>query len=279
MPELTQDLTPGSAVSSTPPGGKTPTPTSPPITPPATATAPVTPTPYRFGNDSTVDEWARGKSPEEVLAVTRTLMQSVGKSFQQAPPPAPTPAPAPSAAAFHLDPEGYVTGAQAQRMQTDAIASIAPQYNQAVGLAASGNLNSVRRDYAKDFSRFGPEIYAEINNLPQQLWTVDNLEKIVKYVKVGHLDELAREQAEQLVHNMEPSMRSIGGAGAVPTPADDNSFTAQWQRLPPEWRAKAERDGITESVVREFVAGNEGMTVQDFFKTFGNTAIGEGATR
>lgn len=226
-----------------------------------------------------MDEWARGKSPEEVLAVTRTLMQSVGKSFQQAPPPAPTPAPTPSAAAFHLDPEGYVTGAQAQRMQTDAIASIAPQYNQAVGLAASGNLNSVRRDYAKDFSRFGPEIYAEINNLPQQLWTVDNLEKIVKYVKVGHLDELAREQAEQLVHNMEPSMRSIGGAGAVPTPADDNSFTAQWQRLPPEWRAKAERDGITESVVREFVAGNEGMTVQDFFKTFGNTAIGEGATR
>ncbi len=244
------------------------------MTPAPVATAPATPTPYRFGND--VDEWARGKSPEEVLAVTRTLMNAVGQPFRQAPPTPPVP---PSVTPpVQIDPEGYITGAQAQTIQRDAIAQFTQANTQAVELAASGNLAIVRQSYAKDFSRFGPEVYAELANLPKNLWSVDNIEKIVKYVKVGHIDELAREQAEQLVHSMEPSMRSIGGAGTAPAPQDDNSFSAQWQKLPPEWRARAEKDGITESVVREFCQGND-MTVQDFFKNFASTAIGEGAAR
>ena len=269
MPDLTTQLTPGtSAGSSTLPGTTTPATTLPPTPAPVTATAP---TPYRFGND--VDEWARGKTPEEVLAVTRTLMQSVARPFQ---PPQPAPAPQ----AFHVDPEGYVTGAQAQRIQSDALAQIAPQYQQAIELAASGNLSQVRRDYAKDFSKYGPEIMAEVNNLPANLRSVDNLEKIVKYVKVGHLDEIAHERAQQLVQEMEPTMRSIGGAGSASAPpVSPDSFRAQWEKLPPEWRSRAEREGITEAVVQEFCAGNEGMTPADFFKTFGNTAIGEGATR
>ncbi len=202
-------------------------------------------------------------------------MQSVARPFQPA-----QSAPAPQVPATpHIDPEGYVTGAQAEQIQRNALAQFTSGNDEALYLASSGNLRIVQQQYAQDFARYGPEIYAEINNLPPKLRSVDNLEKIVKYVKVGHLDEIAAERAQQLVNQMEPSMRSIGGAGTVSAPVDDNSFTAQWQRLPPEWRAKAERDGITESVVREFVAGNEGMTVQDFFKTFGNTAIGEGATR
>lgn len=209
------------------------------------------------------------------MAITRTLMASVGRPTYTAPTPQAPPAPAPQ----HIDPEGYLTGAQAQALQRDALAQIQPEYTSAIDLAASGNLHSVQREYERDFSRFGPEILAEVNNLPKKLWNVDNLRKIVKYVKAGHLDELAREQAEQLVQHMEPSMRSIGSAGAAPAPVDDNSFSAQWQKLPPEWRQKAERDGITESVVREFVQGNDGMTVEQFFTQFGNTAIGEGAAR
>lgn len=274
MPELTVNPTPGSAISSTPPGTNPPPAISPPAPPVvATATPPAPPQPFRFGND-VPDEWARGKTPEEVLAVTRTLMNAVGQPFRQAPVAPPAPAVTPSA---QIDPEGYVTGAQAQTLQRDALAQIQPQYQQAIDLAASGNLSFVRQSYAKDFSRFGPEISAELANLPKNLWSVDNIEKIVKYVKVGHLDELAREQAEQLVHSMEPSMRSIGSAGTAPAPVDDNSFSAQWQKLPPEWRAKAEKDGITESVVREFCAGND-MTVTDFFRNFAHSAIGEGVT-
>lgn len=202
-------------------------------------------------------------------------MNAVGQPFRA---PTPQAAPVPVTPPVQIDPEGYITGAQAQAIQREALAQAQPHYQSAIDMAASNSLALVRREYAKDFSRFGPEISAELANLPKNLWSVDNIEKIVKYVKVGHLDELAREQAEHLVQTMEPSMRSIGSAGTAPAPVDDNSFSAQWQKLPPEWRAKAEKDGITESVVREFCAGND-MTVGDFFKNFASTAIGEGAAR
>jgi len=271
MPELVQSPTPGSAISSTPPGTTVPAPTSPPTTPPAAATA--TPLPYRFGNE--VDEWARGKTPEEVLAVTRTLMNSVAKPFQQQPPQQQYQAPAP-AAPTAIDLEGYVTGAQAQAIQRDALAQIRPQYETAIDLAASGNLRVVRQQYERDFAKYAPEIMAKLATIPKASWSVDNLETIVKLVKVDHLDEIAGERAQQLAQQMEPTMRSIGGAGSAPVPqTQPDGFKAQWEKLPPEWRAKAEKEGITETVVEEFCRGNEGMTPQDFFKQFGNRAIGE----
>src|SRR5690348_1980723 len=123
MPDLTESPTPGSALSSTPPGGNPPVPISPPTPAPVATAAPTAPSPYRFGNE--VDEWARGKTPEEVLAVTRTLMASVGQPFRQ--PQAATPAPAP-VAPVQIDPEGYITGQQAQRLQQDAVAQLQPHY-------------------------------------------------------------------------------------------------------------------------------------------------------
>ncbi len=275
MPDLTQDPTPGSARSSTPPGTNPPAPTSPPApVPAATATAPA-PSPYRFGND--VDEWARGKTPEEVLAVTRTLMQSVAQPFRQPPqqqsqPPAPT-------APVAIDLEGYVTGAQAQAIQRDALAQFNSGNDAAIGLAASGNLGFVRQQYSKEFAKYGPEIMAKLAYVPKKDWNVDNLGTIVKLVQVDHLDEIAGERAQQLANQMESTIRSTGGGSAPVQPVDDKSFKAQWEKLPPEWRTKAERDGITESVVQEFIRGNDGMTVADFFKNFGSTAIGEGAAR
>lgn len=273
MPDLTESPTPGSARSSTPPGGSPPAPTSPPIpAPAATATpAPAPTAPYRFGNE--VDEWARGKTPEEVLAVTRTLMASVGQPFRQPQAPAAPVAPTQPVA---IDPEGYITGTQAQALQRDALAQIQPQYQTAIDLAASGNLSVVRQQYSKDFSRYGPEILAKLASVPKHAWTVDTLETVVKLVKVDHLDEIAGERAQQLANAMEPTMRSIGGAGSAPVPpTQPDGFTAQWEKLPPEWRAKAEKEGITEAVVEEFCRGNEGMTAQDFFQQFGTRAIGE----
>lgn len=226
-----------------------------------------------MGNDVS-DEWARGKTVEEVLAVTRTLMQSVAKPFQPQAPHQPPPAPS-----APIDQEGYITGAQAQSLQRDALAQLQPQYQQAVDLAASGNLGIVQQVFASDFAKFGPEIMTELAAVPKTAWSVDNLKRIVKFVKSEHLEEIAGERAQQLLNQMEPTMRSIGGAGSAPVPATpQDGFKAQWEKLPPEWRQKAEKEGITESVVREFCQGNEGMTPQDFFKQFANTAIGEGAT-
>lgn len=272
MPDLTVDASPGSARSSTPPGGNPPAPTSPTPPAPAATAAPTAPAPYRFGND--VDEWARGKTPEEVLAVTRTLMGAVGQPFRQSAPV--VPAAVPPATPIQLDAEGYVTGAQAQALQRDAVAQLQPHYRTAIDLAASGNLSMVRQQHSKDFSKYGPEIMAKLALVPKESWTVDTLETVVKLVQVDHLDEIAGERAQQLVNTMEPTMRSIGGAGSAPVPATQpDGFSAQWEKLPPEWRAKAEKAGITEAVVEEFCRGNEGMTAQDFFKQFGDRAIGE----
>jgi hypothetical protein len=210
------------------------------------------------------------------LAVTRTLMASVAKPFQpQAPPQPQYQAPAPVASTA-IDLEGYVTGAQAQAIQRDALARFESGNATAIDLAASGNLGIVQQMFASDFAKFGPEIMTELAHVPKTSWSVDNLKRIVKFVKSDHLDEIAGERAQQLAQQMEPTMRSIGGAGSAPVPTTQpDGFKAQWEKLPPEWRAKAEKEGITETVVEEFCRGNEGMTPQDFFKQFGNRAIGE----
>ena len=98
------------------------------------------------------------------------------------------------------------------------------------------------------------------------MWTLDNLETVVKLVKVDHIDELAREHAQQLASQMEPTIRSIGAGGSVSVPID-KAHSLESDKIPVEWKKRALAAGVTENVVREFCQTNE-MTVEQFYKQF-----------
>ena len=202
-------------------------------------------------------------------AAVRTAQQLIAQS---APPQTPT---APAAPAYN--PEDYITGAQLATAQQQAYAQyVQPGVNQALDLAASGNLDRVKQKYADKFAKYGPEILATLSVVPKAQWTIDNLEKVVKLSLVDHVDEMARERAEHLLSEMTPTMRSGGaGSGSVPTPQPD--FSLKSEKLPEAWRKRAESLGLTEQALTEFCASN-GMSREDFFKQFEKGLVSDAVT-
>lgn len=249
MPEtvLPQPPTSAPAVpSSTPPGGIATAPTPP-------ATAPE----WRAGE--TAPAWARGKTPEEILGIAQRLVDA-GLSVQETRPAAASATPTVTASS-NVGDDDFVTG----RDLRAAAASIQPNLNDGIALAASGNLRLIQREYAKEFQRYGAEISAMLATVPKNIWTLDNLERVVKLVKSDHLDDLARERAQEIVNAMEPTIRSTGVGGSVSVPDPKTSLASE--QIPTEWKERAARAGITEKVVQEFCVANE-MTPEAFYKQF-----------
>lgn len=152
---------------------------------------------------------------------------------------------------------------------------VAPQLNQLTEQLASQSLAFVRQKHQATFDKYGPEIYGTLSNIPKNMWTVDGLEKVVKFVRADHVDEIAAEEAKRLVHTMEPGgmLRSNGGAGTVPgaTPTE-LTLQAQWEKLPADYRARLEKAGITDRTVDDWCRIN-GMTHQQFYDSIGKTGI------
>lgn len=219
-------------------------------------------------------EWARGKTADEVLMLTKQLVEAgLGQPPvpQSVGPPQPmynTPAaPAPQATVADDD---YLTGKDVRHLIQQAVEQaarqIAPQMQTSTDLASSAALGVVRTIHKKDFDRYGPEIAAKLQTVPRHLWTLDNLETVVKLVRSDHIPELAREEAQQLVSQMEPTIRSSGG-GSTPVPQTTIGQSLDSEKISPEWKARAQKAGITEETVKEFCAGGE-MTVEEFYKQF-----------
>lgn len=252
------NASPASATpSSTPPGGTS-----------TSATPPAPPEPIRFGENAPA--WARGKTAEEVLGIADRLVNTFDR--QPAAQAAQTQYNAASSsvvrdpAAPVIGDEDYITGKDLKAILADiSTRQVQPAINQGVELGASANLGYLRREHADVFQKYGPEITQKLASVPKHLWTLDNLETIVKLVKVDHLDEIAREQAQRLAASVEPTIRSIGGGGSVPVPVKEHSLESE--RIPPEWKQRALAAGVTEAVVREFCAINE-MTPEQFYKQF-----------
>ena len=162
--------------------------------------------------------------------------------------------------------DDYMTGRDVRALLTQAAAQqVTPQLNQAIDLAVSSNMAAARQLYTKEFQRFGPEITAKLAAVPKNLWTLDNIETVIKLVKVDHHAELVREEATQLAATMEPTIRSTGAGGSVPVPLKEHSLASD--RIPAEWKERAARVGVTEQVVRDFCQAND-TTVEAFYKQF-----------
>lgn len=218
--------------------------------------------------------WARGKTPEEILGIATQAVDNLSRFVTQPPNPAPVTAPAPAPTpSYQMNPDEYLTGADLMRAAPQLMSQyVGPQVQAGLAVAASTAVNIVRDRHRDVVDRYRPEFESMVANLPLEQRTVDNVEWIVKLVKANHLDELARERAQQL-QATEPTMRSQGGAGLGPAntstnPLDDANIDA-------EWKAKAQQVGVTLDTIKEFCAKN-GMTVDAYFKMLAPRTIGEG---
>lgn len=204
---------------------------------------------------------------EQILGVSQTLLETVERGAAPEPEPAPTSG---SEFAEFADDE-YVSGAQLKKV----LARVGQPTGDALSLAASGNERIVRNAYAKDFEKYGNEINALIARVPANLRTVDNLEQCVRMVRSNHIDEIARERAEQMASEIGATIRSTG-AGSPPPPVS-REHSLESDKIPADWKARAAKAGITDRVVEDFCRAND-MSPADFYKQFDkplNHIVGE----
>lgn len=178
--------------------------------------------------DSSVPEWARGKTADEILALSQTFynaaMTGSGAPAQpQAPQQAPTPtaqSPAPdnmqtprlpSPDLQYNDPAEYERQMQAYISATNQQAL--SQFAQPFIVQQS----QLARAEARRDSRLGPiwdkyagEIDAQMASVPMQHRTVDAWQMAAKIVAGDHLDELASERAAQLAARPDTGTVSSG---------------------------------------------------------------------
>lgn len=102
--------------------------------------------------------------------------------------------------------------------------------------------------FADDYKRWGPEINGYISQIPVERRTLDSLEKVVKFVRGNHVDELASERARQMLANGQGlGERSTGAAGVQ---INSNPFDVN--KLSDGQRKLMEHHGIAPSEVVDF---------------------------
>jgi hypothetical protein len=212
--------------------------------------------------------WARGKTAEEIMAVTNNLMESVAR------PQAPAPAPATPAA---IDPNAYMTGQDLLNAQSAALAQMQPAFQRLAEQNAAATYRLVATDpkHSEVFQKYGPEVTQYLAKVPKDNWTVDLIEGAAKLVKADHLDDLVRDRTHQALQNMEPTIRPTGG-GATPGPTTPD-LSLKSDKLPTDWRDRAAKVGLTERELDEFCFAN-GMSREQFFQQFEKTAIAQVGT-
>src|SRR2546430_16875621 len=238
---------PAPTPSSTPPGGTT-TSATPPAAPTPVTVPVTTPQPsakdFRFPASEDVEPWARGKTAEEVLAIARNYHDAFNRG--SVPTPQPPPQAAPAAVGAPIADDTIITGRELREyLNTAAQQYIAPQLRQTAEIAASGVFGLVKQQYPREFSKYGPEIQVELSKIPRQLWTLDNLDTVVTLVAGRHREDYARERAQELVAQMEPTIRPTGGgSGPVPTPEakaqslESDSIRSEERRVGKECRSR-----------------------------------------
>lgn len=127
----------------------------------------------------------------------------------------------------------------------------------------------VSQQYAKEFAKYGPEILVNINRIPVEQRSVDNLRAAVKFTLADHLDDLVRDR----MHEASPEMLTLRSTGAAPASVQPtNDLSLKSDKMPADYRARLERVGMTEAVLDEYCRANS-MTREQFFQQFEPKAI------
>ncbi len=225
--------------------------------------------------------WARGKTAEEILAdagrMNDTLDTFVRTGAQPQPPQPPTqPQYQQPPQQQPITNEDYVTGGQLNAWGQQAVGQIAPQVNRAIEMAASANLDLVKRDNALIWQKYGPELNELLVKVPVWERTVDNLRMVTDFVRGRHVEELASERASRLVADMGPTIRSgggsSGGAGGFQAPSTNESSILGNEKVPASWRDMAAKVGLDERAIDGYLQAN-GMTREQFVEQFNRGGI------
>lgn len=255
-----------------PPSTPTPGATSP-SSAPATGVGSPAPEPYRIP-DTDPRVWARGKTVEEVLGLAEQAakaVQSYVETGRPAPAPAqPAPAYQPPAPPPQVGDDDYLTGGQFRQLAQQYQQQTAQDARRAIELAASANLESIKRDNSGTFQKYGPEVYNKLANVDKQYWTVDNLRTIVNLVKADHVEELAAERAQSLFNEQTLTLRSTG-APLAPVSSPQDSISE-------DLRKRLDSVGIDLRTLDQFCLSN-GLTREQWIEAYGKTAITEGTRR
>lgn len=236
----------------TPAAPETPSSPTPPTTTPGVEAE------YRYPNDATLPEWARGKSASEILAITQQL---VNERVQGTPAPVQPQAPAPAAG----DDE-YVTGRDLKAMRQAAESQFGSTLENIAAQNATTAYTIAKREHKEMFSKYEPEIVQLLGRVPRNQWTLDVIENAVKFVRGNHVDEIAEEKARRLAAQMEPTIRSTGSGGSSPVPRSPD-LSLESDKIPAAWREHAKQAGIGERELQELCWAND-MTPEAFFKQF-----------
>lgn len=137
-----------------------------------------------------------------------------------------------------------------------------PYQQQSLAQLAYGQ---VRQMEPKVFQKWEPEILRHLNTMPKNLWTVDNINLVVKMVKAEHVEELASEKADALIAQRGFSTRTTGAAPNGQGHAN-SEVSLESDELPTDYRDRLKKAGVTMETVRSFCAAN-GMSVKSWFES------------
>lgn len=265
---------PAVAPTNAPPQNTAPTSPSPaapgsaPSAPPPSA-----PTEFRYpADDPNIPAWARGKTASEVVGIGQQLYTTLERTIAGQQPPRPA-APAPQAAP-QIGADDFLTAGQLSAYAPQLIQQhVNPTLQRMVETNAQNTLAFVRQKHAETFQKYGPEVHAYLANVDKADWNVETLEKVVRLVRADHVEDIASEIATRRLSEAEVAWRS-SGAALPSVPQSNPSNSLQSEKIPSDWKARAEKAGITERTVLEFCQAND-MTPDSFFAQFERTVIPE----
>lgn len=224
---------------------------------PGSSTAPPSGTPVWRVPETDPNPWARGKTAEELLGLSKQMYQGLEQLASQ--PPAYQP---PAQPGFQLPNDDDIVDGKTLKAMLAAVAAPQPDPYQQQSLAQLA-YGQVRQMEPKVFQKWEPEVLTQLNKMPKNLWTVDNIALVVKMVKAEHVDELASERADALIAQKGFSTRTTGAAPNGQGHANSET-SLESDDLPTDYRDRLKRAGVTMETVRSFCAAN-GMTVKQWF--------------
>lgn len=205
--------------------------------------------------------WARGKTASEILNLSGQMasaLQTLANRPQPTPPP---PAPRPLAAMADDD---IMTAKDVRSLLEQAASPLVTNLQSLQANQAAANVARVRDTHPKLFQKYGHEVDALLANVPIEHRTIDTIENIVKIVRGEHVEDLARELAQDMAQG-DPTLRSNGshGTNAGYSPVSSGRMTES-EELPADYRQILKDKGITEETLREFCV-SQNITMKEWF--------------
>lgn len=185
-----------------------------------------------------------------------------------------TPAPATPAQPGMPTDETWInkpSDAAAQIADARIAAAMAPALTglQSMAQMQATTMRALASERFKDtFLRWGPEVDTLMANVAPEQRTLDNYEKVVKYVRANHEDEIVQERARAMMAAGGLSERS-GGLTGVP---GTNPVIYDPDKLPAGMGEVAKRHGLTENMVVEWCKKN-GWTTERWMTEFNNGKV------